>query len=153
MKPILAAALSLSLASQAQALSCIRPDIVQSYKDHAEATDSYVVVRGKFRFTPPKSRSDENNPKEQRIKARFEGVALSQRRFDTSFSRPVDIIFGCAGPWCGSVIPDTEAIAFVQQTDNGLVLDEGPCPWRVFYEPTKEQVDRLLSCHTSGICD
>ncbi len=153
MKSALAAILSLTIAGQADALSCMAPDIVQSYKDHAEAAEAYVVVRGKFRFTPPKPQKLGNDAKEQTIKARFEGVALSSKTFDTSFSRPLTITFGCAGPWCGGVTPDIEAIAFVQQTDSGLHLDEGPCPWRVFYEPTKDQIDRLLYCHTSGICD
>lgn len=153
MKSFIALLLSLSIAGQAQALSCMQPDIIQSYKDHAEATEAYVVVRGRFRFTPPKPQKLNNNAKDQTVRARFEGVALSKKGFDTSFSRPITIVFSCGGPWCGAVTPDTEAIAFVQQTDTGLTLNEGPCPWRVFYEPTKEQVDRLLYCHTRGICE
>ena len=153
MKPFLAAVLSVMIASEAHALSCRRPDIVASYNGHAQSNESYVVVRGKFHFAPPPKQPVRNDAKEVTVNARFEGVALSRRAFDTSFTRPLKITFACSGPWCGSVKPNTEAIAFVEQTDAGLHLFEGPCMWSVFYEPTKEQTDRLLLCHARGICD
>jgi hypothetical protein len=153
MKAIIAAALITMIPLHAYALSCMRPDMVSSYKDHAEAPESYIVVRGKFRFTPPKPQPIDNTAKPQTVKARFDGVALGKTSFSTSFSRPVTIFLGCAGPWCASAAPDTEVLAFLQKTENGLVLNEGPCPHRVFYEPDKDTVDRLLYCHRRGICD
>lgn len=153
MKPLFAAVLSLSLAGQAHALSCFQPDIVKSYQGHAVAEEAYVVVRGKLRFTPPPRQPVRNDAEDQTVKARFEGVALSNKAFDTSFSRPLQITMSCSGPWCANVTPDKDVIAFVEQTRTGLHLTEGPCPWSIFYEPTKKQIDRLLFCHTRGICD
>lgn len=151
------AILMLAIAAQApigaQALSCMQPDIVASYTRAAEASEPYLVLKGKFRFTPPPRQPVDNDTSEQTVPARFEGVALSRSDFNISYSRPVTLTLACAGPWCGWVEPDTDAIAFVEQRGTELVLLEGPCPGQIFYEPTREQADRLLLCHRQGICD
>jgi len=142
----------LALNTQALALSCEKPDIVRSYVDHAEAQETYVVVKGKFRFAPPPKQPVSGNAKPQTVRANFEGVALSAGAFDTAYTRPLTISMDCAGLWCGTVEPDVETLAFIELNGKNLHLIEGPCPWRVFRDPTSEQVERLLACHTRGDC-
>ncbi len=149
----LVATLILVSTTQVNALTCMQPNIVDSYTRAADATEPYIVLKGRFRFSPPPRQPVDNDASEQTVEARFEGVALGKNGFNISYSRPVTLTLACAGPWCGWVEPDTEAIAFVEQHDKGLVLFEGPCPGQIFYEPTREQTDRLLLCHSKGVCE
>ena len=134
------------------ALSCLQPDIVQSYTRAAEANEAYVVVKGKFRFVAPPRQPVDNDAQDQDISARFEGVALGRDGFSISYSRPIRIRLACAGPWCGWVQPDTQAIAFVEMNESELLLVEGPCPGQIFYDPSTEDERRLLICHLGGPC-
>lgn len=142
-----------ALSTPASALSCMQPDIVNSYTRAADAAEAYVVVKGAFRFNAPPRQPVDNDAQGQIVQARFEGVALGRSGFTISYTRPVTLTLACAGPWCGWVEPDTNAIAFLETRGTSLRLVEGPCPGQIFYDPTPEQTQRLLACHTRGICD
>ena len=139
---------------QAHALSCIRPDTVRSYAQADEASEAYVIVKGKFSFTqPPEPDLSDSTPTEYTAQATFTGTALGKQTFDISFSRQITVHFTCAGPWCGRLAPDTETLAFVKRVGRTLSLDVDPCGTTSFAEPEREDIERLLYCHTRGICE
>ena len=150
-------ALCLSLITfQATALSCAAPDIVRSYVQARDSSDAYVVLRGDFTFRPinrKKAGARDLNPEDFTRRANFTGLALGKDRFSKAYSRQVRMVFQCLGPWCGNLQPGKDMIAFAKLGKNMPEIEVSPCGGTVFQRPEKADIDRLLLCHTRGICD
>ena len=149
--PFLAAFLMLS--STANALSCMRPDLMRTMEDAKQSDTVYYLLVG--RFTPqgplPKQQGYSNNPKPVSAMMWFDGKSLSPHpRTDVKLSRfPVQAVTSCAGSWCGH-IPDSRSqmIAFVEvRRGQPPVLNLGACPQWVFnVQPQSTQIKDLLEC-------
>lgn len=148
---ITAAALTALTVTQATALSCLKPDVAEAYQTAAASEVSYVVLKGKFTFTPlPKT----NEAKDRTIEAEFTGRRLTGAGFTQQVSAPVDVTLRCLAEWCGSIQPDTEYIAFVENRDGEkLIFDVDPCYDLAFYEPSEEDTKRVENCAQGGVCE
>lgn len=145
-----------SLATSANALSCMRPDIAQTMETAKASDDLYYIMVGQFSFTPlpkkPRS-ADPNAPLNgvgaHTVKATFNGRFLSNvAEYDAPAMRvPVDIDVSCAGPWCGGPPQNgTEVIAFAKsRPGQPLLLEVGPCPGKV-YGFERAKVEKLRNC-------
>ncbi len=131
MKKILVlSALALSVATQASALSCLRPDVVRSYNNAAAADVSFAILLGEFDFSAP---AENNAEQGQQVTAQFSGQAMTAQGFDAINPMVVDLLTTCSGSWCGHFpAPGTEVLAFAQQTQNGFILSLGACGGSVF---------------------
>lgn len=131
MKKILVlSALALCVATQASALSCLRPDVVRSYNKAADADVSFAILLGEFDFAAP---SDGNAEQGQQVTAQFTGQAMSAQGFDGINPMDVDLLTTCSGSWCGHFPPaGTEVLAFAQQTPNGFIVSMSACGGSVF---------------------
>lgn len=157
MKPVLPALLTLSLglaAGPADALSCMRPDVLRSYKAAADAYEAYVVVSGVMVHdvqSVPEDRN-ENSPRVN-YTARLVGAYLGDEGFTGTFDAPVDVTLDCVSAWCSPLPAQRESVlAFVRKTETGYALNVQPCRQWLFENPEPEQMVALFDCHTSGNC-
>ena len=143
-------------ASQSAALSCMRPDVAQSFRMAAASEDVYIVLLGQFNFAPlPSTQTDDiNAPREVSGPATFTGQYLGAEGFQDAPMFDMTIAVTCAGPWCGGIAPsDDSYLAFVQQTADGYVLAVDPCGTSAFANPTPEQIATVESCMNGDPCE
>ncbi|WP_417603898.1 hypothetical protein [Primorskyibacter flagellatus] len=150
------AALLMLVAGQANALSCMRPDVARDYAQAASADETYFVVTGMLSFDPsglPVVDYDNQSatPPETDIAAHLTGKTLTSGGFTAEFDRDVILRVHCFGPWCASPQPDTRYLSFVESTEQGLVMHVDPCGGLSHPEPTPEMQARVLAC-TTGDC-
>ncbi|MDA8746835.1 hypothetical protein N9M66_01345 [Litoreibacter sp.] len=146
---ILAATLVAVSASQASALSCIRPDVANAYQQASASDLTYVVLNGQFAFDPvPKSEL----PEPATAEATFSGRLLTSAGFTQQVAVNVTINMNCAGNWCAEVQPGLDYIAFVEQHPTRLIFEVSPCYDLAFKEPAIEDVKRLENCAQGGAC-
>ncbi len=137
------------------ALSCIRPDVANTYERAVETEEIYVVVHGTLTFdqtrVPDNDLSNQNRP-DTLIPARLKGVSLSRDGFVTPFDRIISVFLQCFGPWCGGATSGAEYLSFLERTETGYVMTIDPCGSWIFPEPTKVQLDLTISCMRGERC-
>ncbi len=150
MKRILVA-IAVLAGTQAQALQCLRPDPVRSFQAAMAAAETYVVLRGTVAeaeiLIPPAK--DETQP--YPVPVWFIGHILTVDGFTQALETPMTVQINCTGPWCGSMLPEVEVIAFAKVVAGTYVIDAGPCETWVF-QPTPLVEDVLTSCIRGAAC-
>lgn len=148
-----ALALALLAPVQAAALSCIKPEVSRSFAQVASSDDSYVILKGALTFDAallPKSDSDPL-PESTTLPARLTGHILTQE----GFVNPVDVLIDynaiCQAAWCGGGTSGEDVVAFVRETEKGLLLEVEPCGGRIF-PVNEETLSQLATCMTEGTC-
>lgn len=143
------------LASQAVALSCIRPDPIEMFQRLAAAEESYFVLRGTLTFDegalPPSVGSNEMIQPDP-IPGFFTGTGLTAAGFTSDYISNVLLQVNCAGPWCGSARSNVDAVWFVPFSDPPATLQADPCGSMTFYDPTDAVIRMLESCMAGGVC-
>ena len=155
MRVLISAVAAMGFATQTAALSCMPADVASSYKDAAEAEESFVIAVGQFDFDVdklPKRPVDNNNPPSTETAATFTGGLFTGRDFGFETELEVTIEARCFGPWCGWMAPDEKVLAFIEERDDGYHLSVSPCPGRVYENPTDEQLDQVVACHQGSDC-
>ncbi|MEM1101043.1 MAG: hypothetical protein AAGH73_05880 [Pseudomonadota bacterium] len=144
------------LASPASALSCLPVSVSRAYLDAAAAEETYVIALGRFSFAPealaPRPAGEGSWAGTRRVAAGFTGALFSADGFDFLTELDVTIAATCAGPWCASMAPGVETLAFLQEQADGYLLSLGPCGGSAFPDPTKAQIARIRACHAGGPC-
>ncbi len=139
---------------QAQALRCIRPDAVRSYNEAARLDATFYVVHGRLRIDPAEMPPlVRETPTPERIGAVIVGHSLTKQGFTKDFVAPLTLDLQCAGIWCARVANNTDVLAFVEETEAGLVLEMRPCGEWVHISPDAQMLSRVVACHTKGLCD
>lgn len=153
MKPLLLALLSLTIASPALALSCMRPDAVQLYEMARDSKDTYVAVRGRIDLSEPAQDPVPDTEIPTITQAVMSGYSLTTHAFGAIFNSKIEIRATCLGPWCGSAESfKGEQIAMLRvDPGNVYTLMAGPCGGQAL-EWTKDGEQRLLDCHRTGKC-
>ena len=155
MKVLTACLVYLSLASQALALSCLRPDVARSF-DNFEATGlPYAVVRGTLQFDVaklPQAGSKSPPPRLTKIQAHLTGQSLTSSGFETSFDHPVTLEVKCLAAWCGGAKPDADYLLFVERSAAGYSVNLGPCGGSEFLNPSADALRRVQQCFNGGAC-
>ncbi len=155
MRPMIFAAMLAMIGAQANALSCMRPDPITTFKQVAAAPENYFVLYGELTFDEgllPPSVSDLPTAAADPIPAYFRGKGLTRRGFTSDYISPVTLEIGCAGPWCGSARSGGNAIYFVEAKAPPVTMVAGPCGGRIFTDPSQEVLDMLVSCMQGGAC-
>ena len=142
------------LAGQAQALSCMRPDVAWTFEQADEAEELYSIMRGSLSFDESLMPQgyDESAGTPDKIPAEFSGHFLTQNGFDKPVETPITLAPTCAGPWCGSAAQSDDVIVFVEYVADGFELEVGACPFFMFYNPTPDMERTLVSCAKGGPC-
>ncbi|WP_102109015.1 hypothetical protein [Oceaniglobus roseus] len=147
MKATVAALCLVATAQQALALSCVAPDPLRAFAEAAAAPEVHIVVQGSFAFEGafPEGGGD-TQPEPKAIPARFTGHGLTAEGFTTPLSMWVTLDASCLGPWCGSLAPETEQLAFLERRVDGYHLAVGPCPTRLFAPADVATAESLQAC-------
>ncbi|MCX7302257.1 MAG: hypothetical protein NTX73_18105 [Rhodobacterales bacterium] len=147
------------IASQAQALKCPEQSVAVSFRDAMSSADNYVILRGKFDFDAtllpggPETRGDPNLPAPATVPARFVGQSLVEDGFTHELDIPVTLSPTCLGPWCGTLTPGQDIMAFATTDGRGTVAIElHPCAKWIFVEPQQPMLDEMLACMTGSAC-
>lgn len=140
-------------ATEASALSCLRPDAVMLYEQARDSEDAFHIVRGELQITGPVNEPNPDTGAVGETQARLIGTMLTDEGFGAVFDQPVTIVSSCAGPWCGSATgQEGLLIAAVRIGEDRFTLDAGPCGGDMLpYDG--DGVGRLLSCHRFGRCE
>lgn len=155
-RSVLSASMLMLVASQAAALSCMRPDVARSFNFAAEADESYSVFMGTFEYEQvqrPRG-GDIFNPEGYDIPARFTGQGLGADGFGAIEPVNVTISVQCSASWCGGPPPlQTQTLAFVERTSAGYVLKADACNSSYFSPVLVEDLDRVESCMRGTGCE
>ncbi len=150
------ALLALFAASQASALSCMRPDAVQLYETARDADASYLIVKGRLIPTgpiaipePDPSKIEELPPALSMIQ--LKGQILGKMGFFASFNEEITLSVECLSIWCGAPNTEREQIFALEKAAQGYVLSIGPCGGNAVPHDA-DQEERLLSCHHRNHC-
>lgn len=145
-----------TMAGQAAALSCLRPDPITTFQFLAAEPDPYFVVYGQLTFDtsllPDTVRNTPSLVPPAAIPARFRGKGLTQDGFTSDYIGPVVLQPTCAGSWCGSASSGVDAIYFAASGERPAVFTAGPCGGRIFENPSPAVLEMLTSCMQGGTC-
>ncbi|SMX46625.1 hypothetical protein [Actibacterium lipolyticum] len=153
----LALTLSLCLAGQANALSCMRPDVARSFQFANESDKLFVLAHGKL-IAPdpgPRQRPEKNGQHgaSRSYDATFEGKGISPRGFDAPFTAPVTITETCLSVWCGKAPLNQDVVVFIEKSETGYLVEEGPCGGMIFAAPSPTDLKRLTNCMRGKKCE
>ncbi|WP_459444362.1 hypothetical protein UM181_15850 [Alphaproteobacteria bacterium US3C007] len=137
--------------TQAVALSCVRPDVVERYLNSVHSEHSVVILKGTISFKQPVWKKQQTF-ETLTTQGQFDGFMLHHRGFEIPYSEPITLIFECFAEWCGSLAAEEEIIAFAAVEDFELRLRVQPCNFTVFPVEFGENAQRLLGCHLQGQC-
>jgi len=140
-----------ALASQAAALSCIRPNLARSFNGYQQASETYVMGLGVLiakGVVPEYVRGQPN-----KIPAWFKGVLLGS--VDQSAEQTISVVVEttCLSVWCGGFPKtDKKMVAFLQKTSTGYRLSSNPCGGSFKVSPTSKEIRVLKKCLKEGKC-
>lgn len=137
--------------TQAQALRCLHPDPVRSFQAAMAAPETYVVLRGTVAEAEILIPLPDDKTQSHPVPVWFSGHVLTSGGFTQSLQSPMTVQVNCAGQWCGSMLPDSEIIAFAQLVDGAYEIEVGRCETWVF-QPTQAAENLLISCIRGDAC-
>jgi len=142
------------LSTQAQALSCQRPDVARSFHAISDAEVTYHALRGQLNFDPSLMPNSyvQDGASPAPVPAQFQGFGLTLAGFDQPISAAITLKPDCSGPWCGSMRPSQDVLIFVQKTASGYSLEITPCSGMIFEAPSDVMVETLVSCLNGKAC-
>ena len=151
---------ALLAATQAAALSCIRPDPAQSFRMAQESPDRYVVLYGSLSADPalfPPSDGSFTQPlpailDPAPVPATFTGHSLTREGFTRDASGPLLLQPTCAGPWCGGPPGPGLLLVFARLTEAGQVIEIDPCGTWVFPDPSLAMLELMAACLRGEAC-
>ena len=155
MKPTLCAAVLAMISGQAHALSCIRPDPIETYKRVVAAPESYFVLYGELVFDEsllPLGTRNISDPLPAPIAAEFNGTGLTRQGFTSTYVSPVTLEIRCVANWCGSASSGGNALYFVEASEPPVTMVAEACSSMIFPEPSQAVLDMLTSCMQGGAC-
>lgn len=155
MRIFLSLILSVVFATQGVALSCMRPDPVQSFHFANDIEEDVYILRGRVEFDenllPEGMINRERNP--DPITAYFKGHGLTLDGFTSRFERTVTLQPVCYGPWCGREVSNKDVLVFAKVVGDDIILESDPCGTNFFYDPTRKMLDQMQSCISGEACE
>ena len=149
---------SVGVVGQVYALSCLRPNLTDSYQRWSESETKYVVARGTLIPTDTLPAKRSNTVDEQHmeyleaVQYRFSGVLIGKE-----MSTPVTIRMivepRCLAVWCGGYPEqEEEAIYAFEKTSDGYRFRPGPCGGDSFSGDVRAHEKFIRNCMKSGSC-
>jgi hypothetical protein len=139
------------LAGPVSALSCMQPNITETFNSLADAPETYILALGTVTQTGPQQPLADGR-EGYRFAAHLTGMQVTQSGFDLPLDTDVEVQIACFDPWCGSVATDQQLIAFVQTSDTGLTIAGDLCAFTVFAQPSPATIQQAESCAAGQNC-
>lgn len=134
------------IATEASALSCLRPDAVRSFNNAANATEVYHVYLGELTLAAPLEKG-------ATALAQFTGQGLLKDGFAPIGKRTFSVVSACAAEWCGGLGTQANALLFARVAGGNTVVDVSPCGNWVFENPTQETIQAVEACMRGEPCE
>lgn len=153
MKLISLVVAGIMMASQAAALSCMRPDPVQTFDRVSDDPAPYYLLYGTLEFDASQQpQAVVNAPTDPSpIPAQFRGHGLTLNGFTSRFDQTVTLQPVCAGSWCGRLEPAVKSLFFAKVQGEDVIITADPCGGTVFPEPQQSDLDAMTAC-INGNC-
>lgn len=140
--------ISLTMASSANALSCMEPSVIRSFTAAQSAPEPYYMALGTLDLptdfsAPPKDTENMGVP--YQISGLFSGALATSAGFTHSYSAPVEISVTCMAHWCGGIGGAQEQIFFFEVKGDTLHLEVSPCPGSVL-QASAENKAQAIAC-------
>lgn len=140
------------------ALSCMAPDVAQTFSALNDEPETYVVVHGTLTFDASRLpvtdwENQDATPPETLIPARLSGASLTREGFVTPFDRAITLNAICFGPWCVSIESGADVMAFVEYRDGAYVFALGPCYFTGFFAPDEAMLNTATACMRAEACE
>ena len=137
---------------QAQALSCLWPNVAQTFNSKQISTETYVLMVGTVKLTGKPPEYVQGKPRS--AKALVAGKYVGRRGLSATQTVPVTVQTHCAASWCGGFPNDMleDVIMYLRQTPKGAVIDIHACPNGFGQIATQDRVRLLQSCLRKGKC-
>ncbi|MEL6914494.1 MAG: hypothetical protein AAFP13_08320 [Pseudomonadota bacterium] len=119
------------------------------------AEETYVIALGRFSFSRDALAPlpvENGSARTRRVEAGFIGALFTGEGFGFFTELDVTILAPCAGPWCASLAPGVETLAFLEARGDGYHLALDPCGGNAFARPRQAQIAQVLACHEGGLC-
>lgn len=145
-----AAVLFTVLGTQLSALSCVFPEISETYVYYDESPSTYVVLLGQIKYDVPVLPSE---PTDLTItlQGQFEGFQIGRGKDLSQLSAPITVQVGCDSTWgCGFVSDAPDTISFVQLTDDGYFIQGSLCPGDQYSNADPANMNALQRCMRGG---
>ena len=123
-----AAGIAILAAGPASALSCMKPDIVQSYEYAEEQEEIYFLFKGSISLVEDQSMPTdrgEMGPGEpaatllEPVYGSFKGEIFSEGVF-VPYEATMEVRLKCVASWCGGYPDEEEALYFVSAAESNL---------------------------------
>lgn len=142
------------IASDAAALSCVRPEPAVTFNKLKDDPDPYYIMHGTLTFE--QSLMPEGVVNETRtppsVSAHFVGTGLTNGGFDVPLDRLVTLQPVCYGPWCGSLQSGQSYLVFARAVADGITLEIDPCGTTTFTAPSQDVLDQMAACMNGAGC-
>lgn len=156
-KPLIAAAMIMALPVEAFALSCMRPNVEQSFKFANKRPETFIVAHGHLKRVGPNSAQ----PAERKVlgqkgtpyrfKAEFRGKVAGHKGFGPTRILPVTVDVKCSGPWCGGDSLAKSGLYFLRKDNaNAYTLEATACASYFFKKPSKADLQSVIGCFSGG---
>lgn len=139
------------LASQAAALSCLKPNIGRTFNFVQESADTFSMALGTVTAKGRIPKYVEGKPRY--IPSKFKGVFLGSNGQSKEHEIDITVDAICVVHWCGG-FPETDEdmLVFLKKTDVGYRLESNPCGGNYKIAPTPKEVRTLQKCMRRGKC-
>lgn len=139
------------IGQHASALSCMKPNLAQSFNHYADAEETFVIAKGTIRYTEPVPKYKQGKPRS--VRAELSGGLLGLSGFGEDQSVPITVKTDCIHVWCGAMPrPNQEIITFLEKTPAGYVMTNGACPGVFQPDPSDREIRIVQSCLKRGAC-
>ena len=149
------------MGTAAQALSCLPPNMAESFQRFDAAEELYRVYQGRWQALEPRRAhpadlSHETTQSRQSIRYRFVGRSVGLDGVTGRYQLlNVRVTPQCVGSWCGGYPNQaSQQIVFlhdVNQDGSTLRFHPGPCGGAAF-PATQDNLDTFISCLNRGPC-
>ena len=138
------------LPGAAMALSCLPPDIRDSFHSANASEKSYIVVEGEFTLEDPGFVAVPG--KLMLTSGSFKGRWLGSRGKSSRFAQPVTFEFECVEDTCGKILPRENLITFLRKEKEEYFVEVQPCGGSLFYGPSQPDKEAVQRCLNGGDC-
>lgn len=142
---------SFLLAAEAIALSCVPPNMAQTFNQLNDVPEPYALMIGTFEPTGPLPQPQPGVPMAANFI--FQGSQVGQGFLAQHQHWPVLVETKCLASWCGGFPqPRDTMMVFLENRGGQYVYKPGPCDPMAKSWPSREQVDAVQRCMTYGEC-
>lgn len=143
------------MGGQAYGISCLLPSAQELFRAHQDSSNIYLMAVGTIAPVNPMPQFNSQTLQFEpsgRFAATFSGKVARPRGFDLRATLDITVQMNCFDDVCGFLPLKQPAVVFLQQTQDGYVLDTDYCTSTLLEAPTQSDLDQLIDCLNGETC-